>query len=282
MKKDKNLIFDIGMHKGEDSDFYLKKGFSVVSFEADPDLANYCRKKFANELESGQLTIVEGAITDPEMVTVTDGKVRFYKNNKVSVWGTVVDEWSERNSKLGAEDELIEVSAIDFIDCLNKYGIPYYMKIDIEGMDTVCLKALLNFTEKPDYISIESEKVSLEKLNEELELLTKLGYDHFQAINQSRLSSFREAKNGEGKFLNYQFVRGSSGSFGKDLHPDSWQNLSAIKNQYKSIFQGYKLLGDHAAVNQYGIGRLFSRAIDKFFAYPGWFDTHARHSSVKD
>ena len=123
MKKDKNLIFDIGMHKGEDSDYYLRKGFNVVSFEADPDLANYCRKKFANELDSGQLTIVEGAITDPEMVTVTDGKVRFYKNNKVSVWGTVVNEWSERNSKLGAEDELIEVSCIDFQECLNKYGI---------------------------------------------------------------------------------------------------------------------------------------------------------------
>lgn len=282
MKKNKNLIFDIGMHKGEDSEFYLRKGFNVVSFEADPDLADFCRKKFAGELDSGQLTIVEGAIVDSELLDITEGKVRFYKNNKVSVWGTVVNEWSERNSKLGADDELIEVSAVNFVECLNKYGIPYYMKIDIEGMDTVCLKSLLNFTEKPDYISIESEKVSLEKLNEEFELLTKLGYDHFQAINQSKLSSFREAKNGEGKFLNYQFVRGSSGSFGKDLDPALWQNLSEIRNQYKSIFKGYKLLGDHSSVNKSAMGRLFSRAIDKFFAYPGWFDTHAKHSSVKD
>lgn len=271
------------MHKGEDSDYYLRKGFNVVSFEADPDLANYCRKKFAGELDSGQLTIVEGAITDPELVTVTDGKVRFYKNNKVSVWGTVVNEWSERNSKLGAEDELIEVSSIDFQDCLNKYGIPYYMKIDIEGMDTVCLKALLNFSDKPDYISIESEKVSFKKLEEEFDLLIQLGYDKFQAINQSKVSSFREAKNhGEGKFLDYKFLRGSSGSFGNDLNPTQWKNLSEIRNQYTSIFKGYKLLGDHASVNKSSVGRLFSRVMDKFFAYPGWFDTHAKHSSIKD
>ena len=36
--KHKDLIFDIGMHKGEDAEFYLRKGFRVVAFEADADL----------------------------------------------------------------------------------------------------------------------------------------------------------------------------------------------------------------------------------------------------
>ena len=32
------LIFDIGCHLGEDSEFYLRKGFKVVAVEANPEL----------------------------------------------------------------------------------------------------------------------------------------------------------------------------------------------------------------------------------------------------
>jgi hypothetical protein len=32
-----DLIYDIGMHQGEDTEFYLQKGFNVIAFEADPD-----------------------------------------------------------------------------------------------------------------------------------------------------------------------------------------------------------------------------------------------------
>ncbi len=34
-----DLIYDVGMHKGEDADYYLKKGFRVIGFEAIPELA---------------------------------------------------------------------------------------------------------------------------------------------------------------------------------------------------------------------------------------------------
>jgi hypothetical protein len=35
---ERDLIYDIGLHKGEDSEFYLKKGFRVVAIEALPSL----------------------------------------------------------------------------------------------------------------------------------------------------------------------------------------------------------------------------------------------------
>src|ERR1019366_6379367 len=52
-----DLIYDVGMHKGEDSDFYLQKGFRVIGFEADPDLIEHCRNRFSREIEQGRLTI---------------------------------------------------------------------------------------------------------------------------------------------------------------------------------------------------------------------------------
>ena len=32
-----NLIFDIGFHKGEDTLFYLLKGYRVIAVDADPN-----------------------------------------------------------------------------------------------------------------------------------------------------------------------------------------------------------------------------------------------------
>ena len=54
MNKQDKLIFDVGMHKGEDTEYYLKKGFNVVSFEADPDLANYGRERFKAAIADGK------------------------------------------------------------------------------------------------------------------------------------------------------------------------------------------------------------------------------------
>jgi hypothetical protein len=43
-------------------DFYLRKGFRVIAFEANPELCKRCRQQFAKEIDSGQLTLIEGAI----------------------------------------------------------------------------------------------------------------------------------------------------------------------------------------------------------------------------
>ena len=53
------LIFDVGAHKGEDTTFYLKKGFKVIAVEANPALAQGLRDRFQWAIEPGQLTVVE-------------------------------------------------------------------------------------------------------------------------------------------------------------------------------------------------------------------------------
>jgi len=142
-----DLIYDVGMHKGEDTDFYLRKGFRVVAFEANPELAHYCRQKFDAEITAQKLTIVEGAILDGEFGNADE--VTFFTNCEVSEWGTVSSEWARRNETLGTTNETITVKRADFSSCLARFGIPFFMKIDIEGMDVVCLRALLDFEKSP-------------------------------------------------------------------------------------------------------------------------------------
>jgi len=127
--KNKNLIYDVGMHKGEDSEFYLRKGFRVIAFEADPTLVLFSMNRLREFIDTGQLTIIEGAIIDLEEIDAGQKKVQFYKNNNVSVYGTVCSNWADRNVRLGASSKTIEVDVIDFAAIIQEYGIPHFMKI---------------------------------------------------------------------------------------------------------------------------------------------------------
>jgi FkbM family methyltransferase len=275
-----DLIFDVGMHKGEDTVFYLRKGFRVVAFEADPELVQHCRERFVTELATGQLAIVAGAIvSDTSSPTIT-----FYRNPNVTVWGTVNPEWQARNQRMGWESEMVTVSTVNFSECIQKYGMPYYLKIDIEGADQVCLSHLNGFSVKPDYLSIESSKVSMNDIRRELELLTKLGYESFKLIQQGTIANQREPMPPrEGTHSGMAPERDASGLFGLEL-PGNWLTLSGAFRKYQRIMLGYRMLGNDSFTRRNRYTRRVWQWAQKVARrpIPGWFDTHARHQSVKD
>jgi hypothetical protein len=225
---------------------------------------------------------VEGAIIDADSQKSSSKTVEFFKNKEVSVWGTVDPKWAKRNEQLGTMSEIIEIPVVDFVECLCLYGVPYYLKIDIEGMDTVCLKALKCVVQKPDYVSLESDKASFGKLAEELELLRQLGYTNFKAVQQYGISRQREPNpSKENRYLGYHFQDGSSGLFGSDL-PGAWKDYGQIFALYKGIFKQYKYFGDDGLITRYFVGKVIRRLISILLRrpIPGWYDTHARHYSV--
>jgi FkbM family methyltransferase len=287
--KHRDLIYDIGMHKGEDAEFYLRKGFRVIGFEADPDLVQLCRHRFQEFIDTKQLTIVEGAIVDQDAVEAGQTRIQFYKNDDRSVWGTVCADWSERNMRLGYSSTIIEVDVADLARNMLQYGVPHYMKIDIEGVDMACVNTLKLFRERPDYVSIESDKTSFAKIKREIDAFVDLGYDSFQAIEQSSIthSQVPPWPAREGDYVFQRFESGSSGLFGLELG-DKWKSTQEIIHQYRFIRLGYYLVGDEGKLNQSNlrgawmlrplIVRFLGRATKA--PVPGWYDTHARHSSV--
>lgn len=274
----RDLIYDVGMHKGEDSDFYLKKGFRVVGFEADPELVGLLEHGFDKEIRDQRLEIVAGAIVED----VSTASVRFYRNLDKSNWGTIHAQWATRNEKLGSRIEAIEVSAVDFGECLRRHGVPYYMKIDIEGADQVCLTTLREFDTRPSYVSFESEKVSFDKLREELELLDALGYRDFMAVQQSGMrKSIAPHPAREGRYVPHEFPSGSSGLFGRELAGE-WRSKDEILRQYEAIFREYERYGDETLWQRNKLAKLLKKLASRVVGRPiaGWYDTHGRHGSL--
>jgi FkbM family methyltransferase len=278
-----DLIFDIGMHKGEDTAFYLKKGFRVTGIEAHPDLAAHCWRRFANEIGNGRVVILEGAVVAKDKLDRST--VTFYKNLRESVWGTAIDTWRDRNVQLGKPSQEIEVKCLDLGGILCQYGVPYYMKIDIEGADRSCLQYLETLTERPKYLSIEDEKTDLNAVKNDLRTLFSLGYRRFSAVQQGNIpGTIYRGCDRLGREISHCFEPGSSGSFGEDLE-GLWMSPAEFLVEYKWIYSMYEIFGDNSPFAR-GTRSLFGRRtryskLRKELSrrlkmpLPGWYDTHA-------
>lgn len=270
-----NLIYDVGMHKGEDTHFYLSKGFKVIAFEANPVLVEYCQEKFSNEIATTKLVIVEGAIVEEDF---TESFVSFYQNDKVSVWGTTKQEWKVRNELLGANSTTIEVRPIDFKSSLRHFGIPYYCKLDVEGVVLLCLRTIGEYKDRPKFVSIESDYTTVRALLEEFNLLKDLGYKGFSVVQQATLhKKGSRLLDQEGHAIEYQFQYDSSGPFGDDLD-SKWTSASRAILKYLKIIALDQLLGERRDVSRSRNIRQFRKWCEKNIQPLGWYDVHARRS----
>lgn len=273
-----NLIYDVGMHRGEDTEFYLRKGFDVIGFEANPSLVEQCKARFRDAIETGRLRIVEGAIA-PEDAGDT---VTFYVNVD-SVWGTIHPSWAERNASFGKESRAITVERVDIHKVFRDYGMPHFMKIDIEGADNYVLKSLKEYKFKPRHVSIESEKVDFSALEAEIITFVDLGYSKFRAVQQARIpGSTLSTKTLNGEDFEYVFEKDASGGFGDDVVQE-WKNADEIIEEYRTIFDRYRAFGDRSLFREKPRGiRNFLKFVYRLKTgyrgpLPGWFDTHASY-----
>ena len=273
-----DLVFDIGMHNGDDSFYYLARGYRVVAVEANPIMCATARERFAREISAGQLSVRNIGIAE------TRGEMDFW----VSSW----TEWSsfdvENATKGGAQATSIRVETMPFQQLIEEEGTPFFAKIDIEGNDSLCLKGLAATASRPAYLSIESNL----NADADIKLLESLGYWSFKCVRQNDLreitprnvvyqEEFRRAVTGLGGLprpaglvvrhvlqrLHYrrrpingwQFNPGSSGPLGVEL-PGRW----LTSDEMLSVW--HQLITYDLRLRAGGLGE--------------WFDIHAAHGSA--
>ena len=235
-----DLIYDVGMHAGHDTDFYLSKGFRVVAIEANPTLASAARQRFADSIRRRQLTILNVGITDQP------GVLPFYINEQIDEWSSFNRDYASR----GFPVREINVEICTISDVVNRHGVPYYAKIDIEGYDHVALRGFLEQQAKPRFISYENPHPGL------FEWLVAAGYSRFKVVSQLKVPQYKcPLRSREGRSIEYSFLPGSSGPFGEDT-PGDWMDAESMRKRISIIEQE----------------RLDAL---KHTIYPEWFDMHA-------
>lgn len=242
---DNNLIFDLGFHNGEDSNFYLAKGFRVIAVEANPELYETGMQKFSNEIEEGKLILLHKAISEKR------GKVNFYVHATKTEWSSCLKIMAESD---GSHASCVEVDSICMKGLFDEYGVPHYLKVDVEGYDSLVGKQVSEYDEKPKFISFETSRKDYPGI---FSYLYVAGYERFQLINQAnhpRRSKPPITK--EGNDIAYTFSEYSSGYFGEDLNENRWMTFDETITRYVL----YKEL----------------KRIDNIELGLGWLDVHAR------
>ena len=266
------IIYDIGMHAGRDTEFYLKKGFKVVAIEANPALVEKATIKFKDDISTGRLIIIDKAIAPAGVDTI-----EFYTNDKHDDWGTIIPDWN-RGQDAGFKS--ITVQTVPLQTIIQTHGVPYYMKIDIEGADMLCLQALKQMNVVPEYLSIElltpnNYKNKNVDCLEILFYLYAMGYRKFKVSDQTALGSIKLPNPArEGNYADFNFSGGFvSGPFGKELEGPVY-TIDQISKKYLDYFYSSPGLIKSMLV------KIFRKAgisvVKKGdFHSNGWFDVHA-------
>ena len=253
------LIYDIGAHIGKDSLFYLQKGFNVVAVEANPYCCAEIKKRLGGYIRRGRLHLVEGAISE-EL-----SPIDFLVNVTHHDWGTVDPRWNEQYDSDIVQVKATPVALGSLLDCqfFLSPKTPYYMKIDIEGGDAMCIRQLKG-RELPKYISAELLTFNNfeNKNTDPTEVITALldvGYTKFKIVDQSLNHETKCPKpSKEGKYVDYEFDGYCSGLFGKEL-PGDWVDIEDILFQYIHYF--------------YEKPNCIGESLNE----EGWFDLHATY-----
>ena len=251
------------MHDGSDTAYYLYRGFRVVAVEANPLLAESATRRFAAEIAAGRLVIRNVGLGPREELAT------FWLNEAHS-------EWSAFDKSIGGRDGTachgVPVQCTRFRTLLDEFGVPFYLKLDIECNDAYCLEDL-SPSDVPVYLSVEAHSFDY------LCVLHTLGYRRFKCVNQRnhndtwnqridnesvlrffyylldknpklarrfyrlRSSAASRAAAGNSTPANpWVFPPGSSGPFGDEAF-GGWESLDRMAYNWLHLHHGYRRRG---------------------------------------
>jgi FkbM family methyltransferase len=137
-----SLVFDIGANIGYKAGIYSKIGCKVIAVEPDPRNIKILKRVFNN---NKQLTVVEKAVSSKI------GVEKIYISQQNSALTTFSTKWKLFLETQKDRDDLVsffpsvesyEIPTTTLDALIEQFGVPRYIKIDVEGYEIEAVKGL--------------------------------------------------------------------------------------------------------------------------------------------
>ena len=201
----KKIIYDFGASEGENIPYYLLKSDLIIAVEANQKSCEIIKQRFYKEIREKKL-IVENCIVSNQ----NNKNLEFFLHKT----NNLLSQFPKPNNNLIGNFNKINLESADVIYLIQKYGKPFYIKIDLEEYDDIILKRIFDSNILPIYISAEA--INTDVINS---FLNNKHYNAFKLIEGDSIGFlYRNTKiNVYNKKINYSFHKDSAGPFGNDL-----------------------------------------------------------------
>jgi FkbM family methyltransferase len=176
-----DIVFDIGAHAGNRARAFAALGCRLVVVEPQPDFARVLRTLFSH---SRRVHVVEAAVTD------APGRLTLSVSDRTPTVTTLAGAWRDARSREPDFADVrwnrtIDVQATTLDTLIAEFGIPTFVKIDVEGAESSVLAGLSHTVPA---LSFEYLPRALDQVTVCAKRLTALGTYRF---NWSRGESYR-------------------------------------------------------------------------------------------
>jgi len=142
-----DLVFDIGANRGRKSAAFLSLGAKVVAVEPNPNCVAVLSKRFVREIDAGRLILL------PVAIGRSAGQVQLQQFGPDGSNASASDIFTAAlEQEFGTPSAVFDVEMIAGASLFERFGVPVFIKIDVEGMDAEVLSTV---PRRPRLLSFE-------------------------------------------------------------------------------------------------------------------------------
>lgn len=227
-------IYDVGMNNGDDSAYYLAKGYNVVGIDANPDMCRHCSNRFFSEIQNNRMAVINIGVSDEF------GILDFHINKSKPAISSFAPE-RFTGDWVPPEWERVKIPVMPLSHIIGENGPAHFIKIDVEFYDKKVLHDLMTTNVRPPFISTEAQEIGV------FRLLLDMGYRRFKLVPGASVhDDYADAmiSRVDGRPIPYRFPPESSGPFGDDVH-GKWLDEDEVNSRLVSHGVGW--IDIHAA-----------------------------------